>query len=191
MVEHVGGGRRADVVCRILRREELVAPARRIRLYVAPPRGKTVALVLRAAVELGVWRITPVLCQYGVAKPDQDKASWHTELIAAMKQSGNVFLPRLDPPLPFAGALAVAAEPGVFGAVPRSGSGGALSLPSAGDLGLWIGPEGGFSATEEDDLYGRGFVPLTVGRWILRVETAVPALLACLSGPVAEGDRAP
>jgi 16S rRNA (uracil1498-N3)-methyltransferase len=133
-----------------------------------------------------VWRITPILCDYGVAKPDQEKASWHAELVVAMKQSGNAFLPRLDAPLPFAEALAGAMEPGVFGAVPRAGASSASSLPSAGDLGLWIGPEGGFSTTEEDGLYARDFAPLTVGRWILRVETAVPALLGCLSLRAAE-----
>ncbi|MDX9979316.1 MAG: RsmE family RNA methyltransferase, partial [Lentisphaeria bacterium] len=160
--------------------EAVAPPSLRIRLYVAPPRGKTTALALRAAVELGVWRITPILCEYGVARPEGDKASWRAELVAAGKQSGNAFVPELDAPVAFAAALAQAG-PGVFGAVPRSGSPGEKDLPTAGELGLWIGPEGGFSAAEEEALHAARLVPLTVGRWILRVETAVPALLGYLA----------
>ncbi len=182
VVASMDGGRRPDIACRVTSREVLSPPARRVRLYVAPPRGKTMGLVLRAAVELGAWRITPILCRYGVARPDGDKASWRAELLTAMKQSGNAFLPELDPPLGFHEALAQAPEPGAFGAVPRAGSASAESLPVAGDLGLWIGPEGGFSLEEEEALHDRGFVPVTVGRWVLRVETAVPALLAGMVG---------
>jgi 16S rRNA (uracil1498-N3)-methyltransferase len=180
-VAELTGGRRPDVICRIVKREILSPPALRIRLYVAPPRGKTAGLVLRTATELGVWRITPILCEYGVARPEGDKASWRAELVAACKQSGNAFVPELDTPASFADALAQAVEPGAFGAVPRSASPDAKGLPADGELGLWIGPEGGFSAAEEEALHGRGFVPVTVGRWILRVETAVPALLGYLA----------
>lgn len=182
VVVDAGGGRRPEVVCRVTARQVLLPPSRRVRLYVAPPRGKTVGLVLRAAVELGAWRITPILCRYGVARPEGDKASWRAELVTAMKQSGNVFLPTLDPPVSFTDALAQAEEPGVFGAVPRAGSPSEESLPTIGDVGLWIGPEGGFAPEEEEALHGHHLVPLTVGRWILRVETAVPALFACLVG---------
>jgi 16S rRNA (uracil1498-N3)-methyltransferase len=182
VVDTMDAGRRPEVLCRIVNRDAVAEPELKLRLYVAPPRGKTAALVLRAAVELGVWRITPILCQFGVAKPDGDKASWHAELVTAIKQSGNAFLPVLDTPLAFADALANADEPAVFGAVPRMAGAPPAPLPSSGELGVWIGPEGGFSEGEEDALYERGFLPLTVGRWILRVETAVPALLGHVLG---------
>ena len=180
VVEEVTEGRRPAIVCRVVTRQHVPEPGLRVRLYVAPPRGKTTALVLRAAVELGVWQISPILCQYGVAKPDAGKASWRGELVTAMKQSGNPFLPALDAPCSFKEALAAAVEPGVFGAVPRDAAGEFGELPTTGELGLWIGPEGGFSPDEEDALYGRGFAPVTVGNWILRVETAVPALVGHL-----------
>ena len=182
-VASVAGGRHPEVACRVASREAVAPPRLRIRLCVAPPRGKTTALVLRAAVELGVWRITPILCQYSVARPDQDKASWRAELVTAMKQSGNPFLPALDAPCPLAEALVAAkGEPGVFGAVPGAGDAAVPPLPREGDVGLWVGPEGGFSPSEETLLRDHGFVPVTVGRWILRVETAVPALLGHMLG---------
>jgi len=180
VVEEVAGGRRPDIVCRVVARQQVSEPGLRVRLYVAPPRGKTAALVLRAAVELGVWQISPILCQYGVAKPDAGKASWRGELVTAMKQSGNPFLPVLDAPCSFRDALAAAVEPGVFGAVPRDAAVKVGEPPTTGQLGLWIGPEGGFSPNEEEALYGCGFAPMTVGSWILRVETAVPALVGHL-----------
>ena len=71
-----------------------------------------------------------------------------------------------------------------MGAVPGTGN---ASLPEQARLlakgaALWIGPEGGFSPEEQEALQQAGAVALTVGRWILRVETAVPALLGRLDG---------
>ncbi|MBQ7177881.1 MAG: RNA methyltransferase, partial [Victivallales bacterium] len=52
-----------------------------------------------------------------------------------------------------------------------------LSYAAQNGAALWIGPEGGFSPEEETALFAKNAVPITVGNWILRVETAVPALL--------------
>lgn len=181
-IEALGEGRRfVGASCRILSRRAWDPPVPAVRLYVAPPRGGAMGQIVRSAVELGVCRITPVLCRYGVSRPDgKAVAGWQQDAVAALKQSGNAFLPEIDPPQSFAAALSGAVEPGVFGAVP--GSGAARAWPVGDRLGVWIGPEGGFAADEEGALWDRGFVPLTVGRWVLRVETAVPAILGAAAG---------
>ena len=152
-----------------------------MRLYIAPPRNKNMELVIRCATELGVSRITPVLCEYGVSRPDSDKEGWRQTAIVACKQSRNPYLPQMDAPLPFADALANCHETSFLGAVPASGAStrGEVTMTPEG-FALWVGPEGGFSEAETRALLEAGAVPVTVGPCILRVETAVPALLGAI-----------
>ena len=151
-------------------------------LYVAPPRNKNMDTVLKSATELGVARIVPVICRYAVSRPDASAAtSWSQTLVTAMKQSGNPWLPELDAPIAFSDALSASDDDGFFGAVPREDDLRTSSLPyTPSRLSLWVGPEGGFSPEEEQALRTKGLIPLTVGPWILRVETAVTALLGSL-----------
>ena len=154
-----------------------------VRLYVAPPRAKIMELVVRFATELGVSRITPILCKYGVSKPDGSKDAWLQTAIVAMKQSRNPWLPILDEPIGFASAVEAATEYSFLGAVPKGDT--APQPPPNGEClsrgtALWIGPEGGFAPEEEERLLEKGTIPLTIGPCILRVETAVPALLGAI-----------
>ncbi len=180
-VEHLEmRGRNCSVECRIDNAQSITMPRPALRLYIAPPKGKNMDLLLKEATELGVARITPIICKYSVSKPDESKANWRQHLIAACKQSRNPWLPQIDAPLPFANALEQGKELHFLGAVPRA-SGTAqnpdLAYAEQNGAALWIGPEGGFSPEEEAALFAKNAVPITVGNWILRVETAVPALL--------------
>lgn len=183
----VGAGRRADAVrCQVVKRMACPAPALSLRLYLAPPRSGIMGDVVRAATELGVRRISPILCRFGVSRPEASaREGWLRDAWTAVKQSGNAFLPALDVPCAFADALRDAPDPGVFGAVPGPGEGAVLPprVPG-GAVGVWVGPEGGFCEEEEAALLGRGMVPMTVGPWVLRVETAVVALIGRLWGEV-------
>lgn len=189
-----GSERRPELVCRVQTRWQAPECRPRLHLYVAPPRPKQMVQIVRQATELGVWRIVPVICEYSVARPDDDvrDGHWRREAVAALKQSGNPFLPIFEAPVTFGEATARESFPGVYGAVPRAGEGTGPSAflasqaePGA-DVGIWIGPEGGFADAEIDLLSERGLAPLTVGHYTLRVETAVPALvgavLALLTG---------
>jgi 16S rRNA (uracil1498-N3)-methyltransferase len=183
----VAGPRWRDGVrFRVLERITASPPKVRIHLYIAPPRGKAMGQLVRAATELGIWKMIPVLCAYGVrrAAPGRDvESGWEADRIAAMKQSGNPYLPEMASPVSFAEALETAPATGVFGAVPRDKKNiTGDPLPHAADLALWIGPEGGFDENEEQSLLAGGYRPMVTGRWILRVETAVPALLGNLLG---------
>lgn len=173
--------RHAGTTCRILNATCIPQPAPRVTLLIAPPKSKNIDAVIRAATELGTARITPVLCRFGVAKPDQKTiANWTRTVIAAAKQSGNPWFPEITAPMPFPDALRLADRHGFVGAVPQSRDDPTKAMPAAAAeaTSLWIGPEGGFAPEELSALYDHGLQPLTVGKWILRVETAVPALLA-------------
>ena len=171
-----------EAACRVESAELVPQPKFAIILYVAPPRNKNMDTVLKSATELGVAKIVPVICRYAVSRPDASAVeSWSQTLVTAMKQSGNPWLPELDAPQAFSEALANSHDDGFFGAVPRPGDLQASDFPYAPDrLSLWVGPEGGFSPEEEQALRDKGLMPLTIGPWILRVETAVTALIGSL-----------
>jgi len=178
-------GRRDTVLCRVVERHDCRPPSLRVRLYVALPRRKVMGQIVRDATQLGVWRISPVICRYAVSRPGSgtQTLAWQADAVAALKQSGNAFVPRIDTPCPFDEAVAQATHPGYFGAVPDTGAGGAVRVaPGAGELALWVGPEAGFSSEEQTQLVQRGSVPLSIGRWTLTIEAAVPALLGALLG---------
>ena len=184
---------RNQVQCVIEETLSVPPPTVSVRLYIAPPKGKNMETLLKAATELGVTRITPIDCQYGVAKPDGDKTAWRQALIVACKQSGNPWLPQLDLLTPFAQALEHAQEAPFLGAVPGSTG---FSAPDTARLtahgaALWVGPEGGFSPSEHQALQHAEASALCIGQWILRVETAVPALLGRLDGLLADFSPTP
>ncbi|OGV70963.1 MAG: hypothetical protein A3K19_05565 [Lentisphaerae bacterium RIFOXYB12_FULL_65_16] len=179
---------RERLVCSVVDRHVFRPPRTRLRLCVAVPRGKLMGRVIQDAMELGVWRVTPLICRYSVAKPESSGAieSWRRDAVEAAKQSGNVFVPQLEPPQSFTAALAAGTGTGYFGAVPVESvtPTPAGATPGTGEIELWIGPEGGFSDEESAALRQRGYTALTVGEWTLRVETAVPALVGYLLGRI-------
>ncbi len=185
LLDNSGDRRQHRAVCHIERVIQHDKPSRPVRLYVAPPKSKSMDIVLKAATELGVTSITPILCQYGVVKIEgEGKDAWENTLIAAMKQSGNPWLPELTMSMTLADALASSSGLGYFGAVRSAGTvapPAPWDRPDGAEASLWVGPEGGFTDDEEAMLLARGLYPLTVGNWILRVETAVAALLACMN----------
>ncbi len=155
----------------VLRR--IPVPERRIHLYIAPPRRQKMDAVLREATELGVWKIVPMNCAYGVSEPDAESVAgrWNDVMFESCKQSGNAYLPKTESPRPFAECVRQAfAECGrVYYGSPTVAH-APETLPQ--DIAWFIGPEGGFSEAEETCLKESGALPLRIGNWILRVETA-------------------
>jgi 16S rRNA (uracil1498-N3)-methyltransferase len=184
LLDYDRAGRKAN--CRILSQRCQPEPQPKFRLYAAPPHGKGFDLLLKSAVELGIARISPIICRHAVAKPENISDNWFNVLIAACKQAINPRMPKLDQPTDFQQALQQSGESGFFGAVPNSQQQAATTaeLDNANGLALWIGPEGGFDDSEEKALLKAGCRPLTVGNCVLRVETAVPALVGMIHGIV-------
>lgn len=161
--------------------ETIPFPHRRIHLYLAPPRRQKMDQLLKEAAELGVYRIVPMICERSVALPDADSADRQNDLLfEACKQSGNPYLPRLEVPVKFSQAVQDAAERSClccFGSPYESDMAG---LENAADVAFFVGPEGGFSGQEEQQMRSAGFHSMRIGPWILRVETAAIAGIARL-----------
>lgn len=164
----------------LLSKEHFELPEKRIHLYIAPPRRQKMDSILKQSAELGVYRIVPILCEYGVSEPGDNAVScrWMDLLFEACKQSANPYLPAVSEPLPFRDSVPDAEKNCsclVYGSVKTSDG---FSFDS-GDCAWFVGPEGGFSP-EELHLLEKKAHPLRLGNYILRVETAAVAGIAKL-----------
>ncbi|MBC9249045.1 16S rRNA (uracil(1498)-N(3))-methyltransferase [Pseudomonas alcaligenes] len=158
-----------------------------LTLLLALPRPKMLRRVLQTVSAMGVPRLV-LLNSYRVEKsfwqtPFLEPAAIREQLILGLEQARDTVLPevviekRFKPfvedrlPQLAAGTRGLVGHPGDFPACPR-----ALSEP----VTLAIGPEGGWIPYEVEKLHEAGLQPVQLGERILRVETAVSALLARL-----------
>lgn len=158
-----------------------------LTLLLALPRPKMLKRVLQTVASMGVSRLV-LLNSYRVEKsfwqtPFLSPAAIREELILGLEQARDTVLPeviiekRFKPfvedrlPALTAGTLGLVGHPGEYPACPR-----AVQQP----VTLAIGPEGGWIPYEIEHLQAAGLQPVQLGERILRVETAVPALLARL-----------
>jgi 16S rRNA (uracil1498-N3)-methyltransferase len=149
-------------------------------LYVALLKGDKLSEVVRAATELGATRIQPLITRHSVPKEMGEGKLRRLKVIAkeAAKQSGRLRVPEVLPPIPLKAVPEV--EQGLVAHV------GARALVREvldlnRNLSLAVGPEGGFAEEEVALLEERGFAPVSLGRRILRAETAATALLAIVT----------
>lgn len=182
------GGRSLEMA--LERVSSIEQPALRLRLLVALPKGKTFPTLLHKAVELGVSRITPLVTEHVEALPERagkKQERWESVLIEAVKQSGNPWMPLLDPPTGLPAVLPVADS----GHVQRVCA--ALQpdtrplwqllgdpLQPRGVLEVFVGPEGDFSGAEYDQLRQVGCHFVSLGPLVLKVETAASLLVGTL-----------
>ena len=143
--------------------------------------------IVQKAVELGVSQIVPVRMERCVSRPD-GKASqkktdrWQKIAAEAAKQCGRGILPQVCPPTDFHQALIQAAQAEVFLFCYEGGgeSVSRLITQKTKTVSVLIGPEGGFSLPEAEAARKAGGVPVTLGKRILRTETAPLAALSVI-----------
>lgn len=171
--------RRGEVTCTVLTVKEFPKPKTRVHLYLCPPRNNLFSQIIRQATELGVTSIHLMESEYSVARPkDKNIVEWEKNALAACKQSGNPFLPTFSKVVTFNEALESCKIPSYYGAVPQDVDKSAAQHVDAEEVAIWIGPEGGFSDQELAALKGSGAKGMCLGSWILRVETAVVAMMS-------------
>ncbi len=167
-------------------------PSLSVTLFQGLPKSDKMDWIVQKAVELGVSRIVPVAFSRSIVKLDAKEAArkqerWQRIAREAGKQSGRCRIPEICLP-----ASISALEPFFSGcesiAVPweECTEGGPLSFvkrhPSLSSLGIVIGPEGGIASEEIDGFIKLGCEPVTLGKRILRTETAGLAALSVFFG---------
>ena len=172
----------------VMEKRIVPAPPCHITLLVGIPKGKIIENIIQKSVELGAYRIIPLLTERVMTQLDdegseQKREKWQNVAIEAIKQCGAAWLPEIEAPqsiavalarnekidLPLVGALSsphrhprecFAEFRRLHGRPPRTAS-------------LWIGPEGDFTPEELQAIQQSGAQPITLGNLTLRVETAV------------------
>ncbi len=161
---------------RVLR--ELPAPSvpYRLTVYQAVPKGDRMDLVVRMGTELGVWEFVPVRTRRTVAAADrQDR--WRRVAAEAAKQCGRSTIPEVAPLVEFCQALERFRQHQVRLALWEGGGrplAAVLHESRGDDLGVFVGPEGGWDPQEVASLE-RAAVLCSLGPLVLRTETAAVA----------------
>lgn len=180
------------VLCelRFVKEDKVELPSR-IYLFQALPKADKMELIIQKAVELGAYGVIPVAARRCVVKLDDRKAAsrlarWQGIAEAAAKQSKRALVPEIKQVLSFAEAVEYAARMPVR-LIPyelAEGMGRTReileSVRPGEDIAVFIGPEGGFEASEIELAVKSGMEPITLGRRILRTETAGMAVLSWL-----------
>ncbi len=184
-----GIGRRASAEIRRISRDQVPLelgeilqsrpPRPAITLAQAIPKGKNMDLIVQKSVELGIAAIQPLVTRFTVVQPGDGKSEkWRRNALEACKQCGQDTLPEIAEPLAFDRWIEKQGEsPGLK--IIASLTPGAVSLrkilknhPLPNRVTLLVGPEGDFSPTETSAALEAGFIPISLGNIILRVETA-------------------
>lgn len=159
-------------------------PPYEVTLFQALPKGKAFETILQKATELGAYRIVPLITERVVTRAEKhDK--WQWIMIDAMKQCGNPWMPILDAPQKFGEALPRVNEfaLSLVGSLhegrqhPRAW----LQGNQFKTVAVWVGPEGDFAPGEMEALINAGVKPMSLGRLVLRSDTAAIASLAILN----------
>jgi len=180
------------VVVEVLSRTERTETGPRISLAQALPKGVTMDAVVRKAVEVGVSRILPFSSQRSVPRLSPSAAAskadrWRKIAFEAARQSGRLFLPALEKPGSLRDVLD-ASSPADLKLIfwEEESQRGAREVLSPwrdkppGACFVLIGPEGGFAPEEVEAALSAGFRSVSIGPRVLKVETAVVAILSIL-----------
>jgi len=187
---------RDQVRLRVVQRKTIPAPAFRITLVQAVPKGKLIESIIQKATELGVSRLVPLLSEHSSLRlePDGIRAKsdkWKQVAIEAVKQCGSAWLPRIEPPMrpgeflvraeTFDLSLVASLEPGARHPRESFRKYQAAHGRKPLTLCIWVGPEGDFSPDEIAAIRSSGAQPITLGPLVLRSETAATCCLSVLN----------
>ena len=164
----------------------------KIHLFQGLPKSDKLELIIQKAVELGVATITPVSMKRSIVKIDDKKKKskqerWQAIATAAAKQSKRTSIPEVCEVLTYKEFISKAQELDLL-LVPYECAEGmaatksALSeIRSSMNVGIIIGPEGGFEEKEIQEALSVGGKVISLGARILRTETAaITALAMCM-----------
>ena len=162
-----------------------------IVLYQGLPKGDKMELIIQKAVELGVYEIIPVATKRAVVKLDAKKAEakqkrWQSIAESAAKQSRRNIIPHIHEVVKFGQAVDYAKNlditliPYELAEDMEKTKQIFETIQPGQSIGIFIGPEGGFDESEIALAQENGISPITLGKRILRTETAGMAVLSVL-----------
>ena len=166
-------------------------PTVKLTLYQGVMKGSKFDWTLQKGTELGVSCFVPMDCRRSVPRIRRESqparlARWRKIIVEAAEQSGRAVIPDVADPVTFQEVCdALERAPGLVvlpweGESAKSLSAAVSEAPDSKEVALVIGPEGGLDPEEVDYARGKGLEPVSLGRRILRAETAGIAAVSTL-----------
>lgn len=161
-------------------------PSCRVTIYQGVPKSSKMEDIIQKCVELGVCEIVPTLTKRCVSRPD-DKAAgkknqrYQKIALEAAQQSGRGIVPKIENMKTL--RQAIAEDESDVKIVFYEGGGEKLAdivKPDTESVSVFIGPEGGFEQEEVEQIEALGGVRATLGKRILRTQTAPVAALTAI-----------
>ena len=158
-----------------------------VRLFQAMPKGDKMDFIVQKAVECGVSEVIPILTKRCVSRPDNKQLAkkterWNRIAYEAAKQCGRGIVPKVGETVDISKlkTMLSAENTGILfyecALLPLKKAVTEFSR----NIDIVIGSEGGFEPSEAEMLAAAGFIPVSLGRRILRCETAPVAALSIL-----------
>lgn len=187
-----GEGNDYDAVITSISKTEVVAeitgkyvcnaePCVNVTLYQALPKQGKMEYIIQKNTELGINKIIPVYTKRCVVKPSDKTERWAKVAEAAAKQCGRGIIPQIMPVVTFDEAVEQMKEYDLalmpYECEEENGLKKVLQSADYKNISIFIGPEGGFDIKEVEAAKNAGVKTVTLGKRILRTETAASAVL--------------
>lgn len=168
-------------------RKNEAAPTTDITLFQCLPKSDKMDFIVQKATELGASEIVPIMSKRCVSRPDEKSAAkklqrWEKIAEEASKQCGGGKIPVIGKLTDFRKAVSEYSKIGLGILFYECGGKKLSELPikTAPKIGIFIGSEGGFETEEAEYAESCGIIAATLGKRILRCETAPVAALSIL-----------
>lgn len=182
--------RENEVLCKLqfVKQAGVELPSK-IYLFQGLPKGDKMELIVQKAVELGAFQVIPVACKRSVVKLDDKKEKskiqrWNGIAEAAAKQSKRMMIPEVSQVMTMKQAIQYVRDFDIK-LIPYELAEDMShtkqifeNIRTDQKIAVFIGPEGGFEEDEIDFAKANGILPITLGKRILRTETAGMAVLS-------------
>lgn len=159
-------------------------PLKKIVLFQAVAKKPKFEFIVQKATEIGISEIVPFMSEYCIAKVTENKAERLYEIaLNACKQCERTIIPKISPATDVVGVIERFKEFDiVLFANERTDVGEKLkSLSKQKNIAIIVGSEGGFSQKEKEKFVEAGAVSVSLGKRILRCETASVAMMSLVS----------
>ncbi len=171
-------------------------PECRVTLYQALPKGDKMELIIQKCVELGVTKIVPVISARCISRPDEKslakkRVRWQKIAREAAQQSRRGIVPEIAEAVSFKQAVKLSGENERTVIFYELGGDSVKDILSdtPRSVGIFIGSEGGFEEQEVELVLAEGGRKATLGKRILRAETAPLAALSIIMYQTGEFDN--
>ncbi len=175
------------IVCKIIEERESTEPKVEVTLFQGIPKSDKMELIIQKTVEVGINKVYPVEMKFCIGKIKDNKkiTRWQTIAEAAAKQSKRNIIPTIENPISFKEMAEVLKEYDLalvaYENEEKTNIKEVLQQnPDAKKIAIIIGPEGGISKEEVESLVSNGTKEVSLGKRILRTETASISMLSMI-----------